>query len=58
MRCYASRKVIDEPVEGRRSAESRARAAQLYGTAQYEAFVDSLRSRADVEVNPANLEKK
>ena len=43
--------------QGRRSA-SRPCAAQLYGTAQFEAMLDSLRSRADIEINPANLEKK
>jgi hypothetical protein len=35
-----------------------ARAAGLYGAAQYEAYVASLRGRADISVNPANLEKK
>jgi len=50
-------KVIDEPVkEG--DPQLSARAAQVYGAAQYEAFVESLRSRADVEVNSAILEKK
>jgi peptidyl-prolyl cis-trans isomerase D len=34
------------------------RASQLFGTAQYEAYVSSLRSRADIEVSNANLEKK
>ena len=50
-------KVIEEPVkEG--DPQVAERAAQLYGGAQYEAFVASLRSRADVEVNSKNLEAK
>jgi len=50
-------KVIEEPAkEG--DPQTAARAAQLYGAAQYEAFVESLRARADVEVNPKNLERK
>ena len=50
-------RVIDEPVkEG--DPQLTARAAQLYGSAQYEAFVASLRARADVEVNPKLLEAK
>ena len=50
-------KVIDEPVK-EDDPQLAARFAQLYGAAQYEALVDSLRSRADIEINPANLEKK
>jgi peptidyl-prolyl cis-trans isomerase D len=50
-------KVIDEPVK-ESEAQLAARAAQLYGGAQYEAFVASLRERADVEVNPKLLEAK
>ena len=50
-------KVIEEPVKDG-DPQLTARAAQVYGAAQYEAFVDSLRSRADVEVNAAILEKK
>jgi peptidyl-prolyl cis-trans isomerase D len=50
-------KVIDEPVkEG--DAQVGARVAQVYGAAQYEAYVESLRSRADIEVNASILEKK
>jgi peptidyl-prolyl cis-trans isomerase D len=50
-------KVIDEPVkEG--DPQIAARAAQLYGAAQYEAFVTSLRERAEVSVNSKNLEAK
>ncbi len=50
-------KVIDEPVkEG--DPQVSARAAQLFGGAQYEAYVASLRARADVEINQKNLEAK
>ena len=50
-------KVIEEPVkEG--DPQTTARASQLYGAAQYEAFVASLRARAEVEVNQKNLEAK
>jgi peptidyl-prolyl cis-trans isomerase D len=53
-------KVIDadpkEPKE--QGAESRARVNQLFGSAQYDAYVESLRSRADIEIKPENLEKK
>lgn len=50
-------KVIDQPVK-EDDPQVTARIAQLYGEAQYEALVESLRSRADIEVNPASLEKK
>jgi peptidyl-prolyl cis-trans isomerase D len=50
-------RVIDEPVkEG--DPQIAARAAQLYGGAQYEAYVESLRAQADIEVNPKNLQAK
>ncbi|HJS76298.1 MAG TPA: SurA N-terminal domain-containing protein [Burkholderiales bacterium] len=50
-------KVIEEPIkEG--DPQVAARFAQLYGAAQYEAMVESLRSRADIDINAANLEKK
>jgi peptidyl-prolyl cis-trans isomerase D len=50
-------RVIDEPVkEG--DAQLSARAAQLYGGAQYEALIESLRARADVTFNQATLEQK
>ena len=50
-------KVIEEPVkEG--DAQVTARAAQLYGAAQYEAFVSALRNRAEVAINSKNLEAK
>ena len=50
-------KVVDEPVKDD-DPQLAARIAQLYGAAQYDALVDSLRSRADIEINAANLEKK
>jgi hypothetical protein len=50
-------KVVEEPVKDS-DPQVMARAAGLYGNAQYEAFVESLRSRADIEINSANLEKK
>jgi hypothetical protein len=51
---------ISKVVEGAPAAgaQSEARAGQLYGAAQYEAFLASLRERADVEVRKAALEKK
>jgi peptidyl-prolyl cis-trans isomerase D len=51
---------ISKVVEGApgAGAQSEARAGQLYGAAQYEAFLASLRERADVEVRKAALEKK
>ncbi|MDQ5848137.1 MAG: peptidyl-prolyl cis-trans isomerase, partial [Pseudomonadota bacterium] len=50
-------KVIDaDPKE--LDAQNTQRMAGLMGASQYEAYVASLRGRADIEVNPANLEKK
>lgn len=40
------------------SEDATARIAGLLGAAQYQAFIDSLRQRADVEINQKNLEKK
>ena len=43
----------------RKSTDPQAvRAASLYGNAQYEAFVESLRSRADIEIRPESLTEK
>jgi peptidyl-prolyl cis-trans isomerase D len=39
-------------------AEASARIGQLMGSAQYEAYVASLRAQGDIEVKQANLEKK
>jgi len=50
-------KVIEaDPKE--KNPESGARVGQLFGAAQYDAYVASLRSRADIEIKPENLEKK
>ena len=50
-------KIIEaDPKE--KNPESSARVGQLFGTAQYDAYVDSLRARADIEIKPENLEKK
>ena len=50
-------KVIEEPVkEG--DPQVSAGAAQLYGGAQYEAYIASLRAQADIEINQKNLEQK
>ncbi|HEX5093797.1 MAG TPA: SurA N-terminal domain-containing protein [Burkholderiales bacterium] len=43
--------------EAQRQAE-RARLEQLAGTGQMEAFVSGLRAKADIEIHPANLEKR
>jgi peptidyl-prolyl cis-trans isomerase D len=50
-------KVVEEPVK-ETDPQVVARAAGLYGNAQYEAFVESLRSRADIEIRATALEKK
>jgi peptidyl-prolyl cis-trans isomerase D len=50
-------KVVDEPVK-QDDPQGTARTAQLYGGAQFEAFMASLRERADVEINPKLLEAK
>ena len=50
-------KVIDAEVK-EPDAQTAARINAAYGRSQYEAFVGSLRARADVEVNPGSLEKK
>jgi peptidyl-prolyl cis-trans isomerase D len=50
-------KVIEaEPKE--RGADVEARAGQLFGASQYDAYLDSLRSRADIQIKKENLEKK
>jgi peptidyl-prolyl cis-trans isomerase D len=50
-------KVVDaDPKE--LDAQNAQRAAGLAGASQYEAYVASLRGRASIEVNPANLERK
>ena len=56
---YRVVKVLEpEPkTEAQKTAE-RARAAQLAGARQLDAFVESLRARADIEIRQRNLEKK
>jgi peptidyl-prolyl cis-trans isomerase D len=50
-------KVIDaEPKD--KGADFDARAGQLFGASQYQAYLGSLRSRADIEIKKENLEKK
>jgi peptidyl-prolyl cis-trans isomerase D len=41
-----------------KSAENNARAAALFGGAQYDTYLTSLRSRAEIEIKPEMLEKK
>jgi peptidyl-prolyl cis-trans isomerase D len=48
-------KVIDDP---KPAAGQEGRTTQLFAAAQYEAYLASLRQRADVEVRPGALEKK
>ncbi len=50
-------RVIEEQVK-ESDPQVAARAAALFGSAQYEAYITSLRSRADISVNSATLEKK
>jgi hypothetical protein len=47
-----------EPKPEAQKVADAARAAQQAGTEQLDAYVASLRARARVEVNKANLEKK
>jgi peptidyl-prolyl cis-trans isomerase D len=52
-------KVIEaEAKPAEQQAADAGRASQLFGTAQYDAYVSSLRSRADIEIINANLERK
>src|SRR5688572_31345119 len=50
-------KVVDEPAK-EADPQAAVRAASLYGNAQYEAFVESLRTRADIEIRPGSLTEK
>jgi peptidyl-prolyl cis-trans isomerase D len=50
-------KVIEEDVKDSDPQVVR-RAAGLYGNAQYEAYIESLRTRADIEINSKNVEAK
>ena len=55
---------ISKVVEGEAAADQQAekqteaRAANLVGAAEFEAYVASLKGRADIKINSANLEKK
>ena len=52
-------KVIEaEAKPAEQQAADAGRAGQMFGAAQYDAYVTSLRSRAEIEVSNANLEKK
>jgi peptidyl-prolyl cis-trans isomerase D len=51
-----SRVIEDEVKE--LDPQSAGRAAQLYGSAQYEAYIEALRGRADVSVKPLDREPK
>ena len=50
-------RVVDEPAK-EIDPQAALRAAGLYGNAQYEAFVESLRSRADIEIRQGSLTEK
>ena len=50
-------RVVDDPAK-EVDPQAAMRAAGLYGNAQYEAFVESLRSRADIQVKTGNLTEK
>jgi peptidyl-prolyl cis-trans isomerase D len=50
-------KVVDADPKDK-GPDVEARAGQLFGASQYEAYLDSLRSRADIQVKKENLEKK
>jgi peptidyl-prolyl cis-trans isomerase D len=51
-------KVVDAGPQKERAPELEARAESLYGSAQYDAYIASLRSRADISVKPENLDRK
>ncbi len=53
-----TRLVPAEPAAAPQAAELQARFDQRAGAAQLDAYVSSLRARAKVQVNPANLERK
>ena len=50
-------RVVEEPAK-EVDPQAALRASGLYGNAQYEAFVESLRSRADIEIRSENLTEK
>jgi peptidyl-prolyl cis-trans isomerase D len=50
-------KVTEQPPQGE-AKEVVAQTAEMLGSADYEAYVASLKARADISINSANLEKK
>jgi peptidyl-prolyl cis-trans isomerase D len=50
-------RVVEEPLKDS-DPQVTGRAAQLYGGADYQAYVDSLRARADIDIRSGALEKK
>jgi peptidyl-prolyl cis-trans isomerase D len=56
---YRVAKLLEpEPKTEAQKAAERARAAQLAGARQLDAYVASLRARADIEMRQGSLEKK
>ena len=56
---YRVAKLLEpEPKTEAQKAAERERAAQLAGARQLDAYVASLRARADIEIRQGNLEKK
>jgi peptidyl-prolyl cis-trans isomerase D len=51
-------KVVDAEVPKERAPDIETRAGRLYGASQYDAYVASLRSRADISVKQENLDRK
>jgi peptidyl-prolyl cis-trans isomerase D len=50
-------RVVEEPVK-ETDPQVTARVAGIYGEAQYDAYVESLRARADIDLNQKNLQAK
>jgi peptidyl-prolyl cis-trans isomerase D len=56
---YRVGKLLDpEPRPETQRVAERARAAQFAGARQLEAYIDSLRARAEIEIHAAQLEKR
>jgi len=51
-------KVIESESKAQQDTQNAARIANVLGAAQYQDYVASLRSRADIEINAATLEKR
>ena len=59
MRPYDERDPVNTPRNlNENDPQVPARAAAVYGNAQYEAFISSLRGRAEIDVRTKNLERK